>query len=268
MGAIRDKQKIIGITLTELLVVIIIMGVLASLLMPTIVKVRDKARRAQCINQLKQIGIALKTFQVDNGDYPSWLSNLHPTYIGERWQKTLICPNDYANPPGSEGRLSRTIVGIDRYEELNDCEGSVVSGQPVYVGKGRWSPDQPKVSPHSVRNPLVRGCSYSYEFAIPQCSYWTGATFPDDLGNRDGVVSWREVKTIAEGEGIIDSQGHRDPTKAYDGRVPIVRCFWHLPPGSTILMRSDPRMIVLNLRCGDMSVNLSDATEDGWKKDQ
>ena len=273
----KDNHAIRGMTMIEILTVITVIGILAGLLFTGVRFVQRWARTVKCIAQLKDMGAALILFKHDHdGEYPAWLSNLCPDYlnqvdIGETVTKTkpLVCPADYANPPGSEGRLSSTIQGLDPYRELNDTEeGSGGSGQPVYTGKGRWSQDQPKASPFSVRNQDVRYCSYSYEFAIPECSYWTGGTYPDLLGNRDGVNSWREVKTFAESDGIMDAQGTVDHTKAFDGKVPIVRCFWHIEEGTFVsLIKSDPRNIVWNLRSGDMSVSRSDATQEGWQKD-
>ena len=61
----RSKRD--GFTLIELLIVIAIIAILAAILLPTIERVRARARRAQCASQLRQIGIALVSFSHDNG---------------------------------------------------------------------------------------------------------------------------------------------------------------------------------------------------------
>lgn len=122
-----------GFTLVELLVVIAIIGVLVALLLPAIQAAREAARRSQCVNNLKQIGLAIQNFHdVKKGIPPSRVPCHHGTWYSELW--------DYLEESALRGRWDP--VKSFHYQPIENIQAQVAT----YYCPTRRRPPQLSVS--------------------------------------------------------------------------------------------------------------------------
>jgi prepilin-type N-terminal cleavage/methylation domain-containing protein/prepilin-type processing-associated H-X9-DG protein len=124
-----SKRERSGFTLIELLVVIAIIAVLISLLLPAVQSAREAARRAQCVNNLKQLALAAANYESAAGAYPpglywSILTGAYQGYVG-----TNCGPLVHLTPYMEQAQVYNTINFMENIYYLSNttCQGIAIT---------------------------------------------------------------------------------------------------------------------------------------------
>ncbi|MBN2295281.1 MAG: DUF1559 domain-containing protein [Pirellulales bacterium] len=133
------KQKTKGFTLVELLVVIAIIGILIALLLPAVQAAREAARRMQCSNNLKQIGLGVHNFHdARNAIPPAYLTGVgHATWmvlILDYLEQSTLYDSEYT---------SRSYYWVPEDAVQNEC--------PIYLCPSHRSAPALSVQEHPTR---------------------------------------------------------------------------------------------------------------------
>jgi len=92
-----QKHRLRGFTLIELLVVIAIIAILISLLLPAVQQAREAARRTQCKNNLKQLGLAMHNYESTYTMFPPSRINLSGPTFQQTWNVMILPYIEQAN---------------------------------------------------------------------------------------------------------------------------------------------------------------------------
>ena len=129
----RSKYLRPAFTLIELLVVIAIIAVLIALLLPAVQAAQEAARRAQCTNNMKQIGLAMHNYESSNGCFPSGGES---TYFGNSPANSQFVDGGYSTLarllPFMEGGASFNSLNFSIWE-YNDAQGINLTGSSQVV---------------------------------------------------------------------------------------------------------------------------------------
>jgi len=190
---LASSSRPAGFTLVELLVVIAIIGILVSLLLPAVNAAREAARRTQCQNHIKQLGLAVNVYEGAMRSYPQGRNTRDPT--GVSWAFRLL--------PFMEQQS--IYDAYDPAFRVDDAENALAmrSAVSTYYCPSRRSPVADRNFDNNNRTPLVTGEAAGGDYAANAGTYFNFRSNEDiDRTNAGPIYTFSEIRHQQVTDGV------------------------------------------------------------------
>ena len=225
------SRRSAGFTLIELLVVIAIIAVLIALLLPAVQAAREAARRAQCVNNLKQMGLALHNYHSSFDNFPMGVAASKNTAGSTYWngwsaqglmlgymEQTAIYNainfsiDPLVNGPISQANSTALYTKINSYLCPSDPNGGRININNYYMSEGPNVINTPGSGGvgNASSGPSIGLFCFNYSFGIRDCTDGTSNT----VAASEGAAGNNQYSNY-RGNGVVGAGSQPPQNNAY-----------------------------------------------------
>ena len=211
--AVPDKHER-AFTLTDLLVVMATLAILAAVMLPALAKSGDGGTRTVCLNNLRQLGTALNMYVAEHQDYlpwPNWGNNIYPCPVGWLYSPDPNTPNDlYSATPASwsTNRVANLKTGVYwQYIQNPDVFICPVFLANVVGTKGPGKPDWQDY-PNKLSSYVMNGASCFYPPLGYPPLYQYRTAKASQIWSPSCIIQWEPSGTSGTGDGYNDGANY------------------------------------------------------------